>query len=180
MEIIETGIEGLLVLKPRVFEDSRGYFFESYNHEVFFKLGIKDSFIQDNQSMSMKNAVRGLHFQKAPHAQAKLVRVTNGKVIDVVVDIRTNSSTYGKVYSVELSLQNKLMMYIPIGFAHGFATLEDNTIFQYKCTDVYHPETEGGIFWNDTQLSVDWPVDNPIVSEKDTKLPLFKDFVSPF
>ncbi|MCO6495711.1 MAG: dTDP-4-dehydrorhamnose 3,5-epimerase [Bacteroidetes bacterium] len=180
MKVIETGINGLLLIEPRVFEDARGYFFESYNQAVFSKNGISDQFVQDNQSMSMKGAVRGLHFQKNPHAQAKLVRVVKGKVLDVAVDIRKNSPTYAKVFAAELSEKNKLMMYIPVGFAHGFATLEDYTIFQYKCSDFYYPETEGGIFWNDKDLNIQWNVDAPIVSDKDSKLPFFEDFDSPF
>ncbi|MCZ2129617.1 MAG: dTDP-4-dehydrorhamnose 3,5-epimerase [Bacteroidia bacterium] len=180
MKVIETGIDGLLLIEPRIFEDARGYFFESYNREVFVKNGIVDNFVQDNQSMSMKGAVRGLHFQKDPHPQAKLVRVVKGRVLDVAVDIRSGSKTYGKVFAAELSEQNKLMMYIPRGFAHGFATLEDYTVFQYKCSDFYYPETEGGIYWNDSDLNIQWNVDTPIVSDKDAKLPLFKDFVSTF
>ncbi|MCK9482059.1 MAG: dTDP-4-dehydrorhamnose 3,5-epimerase [Bacteroidia bacterium] len=180
MKVIETGLEGLLLIEPKVLEDARGYFFESYNREVFVKNGIDDVFVQDNQSMSMKGAIRGLHFQKNPHPQAKLVRVVQGRVLDVVVDIRTNSPTFAKVYSAELSESNKLMMYIPVGFAHGFATLEDYTVFQYKCSDLYFPETEGGIFWNDADLNIQWGVQHPIISDKDARLPLFKDFRSPF
>jgi dTDP-4-dehydrorhamnose 3,5-epimerase len=180
MEIIETGFDGLKLINPKIFKDQRGYFFESYNQQKFVEAGIKDVFIQDNQSFSSKNIVRGLHFQNPPHAQAKLVRVISGSVLDVVVDIRKNSKTYGKHYSVELSSENFLMLYIPIGFAHGFKTLEDNTLFSYKCSDVYHPETEGGLLWNDREFNINWNIDEPILSEKDKFYEPFSKFVSPF
>jgi dTDP-4-dehydrorhamnose 3,5-epimerase len=180
MKIIPTPLDGLFLIEPRVFKDNRGYFYESYSKMYFLEAGITDSFVQDNQSMSMKNAVRGLHFQSPPHAQAKLVRVSQGAVYDVVVDIRKLSPTYGQVFGTELNDQNHLMMYIPVGFAHGFATLADHTIFQYKCSNLYHPGSEGGIFWADGDLNITWPVDDPILSSKDQALPLFKDFESPF
>lgn len=180
MEKIETGFEGLFVIKPRIFQDSRGYFFESYNKNSFEKIGIQENFIQDNQSLSQKNTLRGLHFQSPPNAQGKLIRVIKGGVLDVVVDIRKNSKTYGQHYAIELTETNFLMLYIPQGFAHGFKSLEDNTIFSYKCTDVYHPETEGGLLWNDRELNIQWDVDSPIVSEKDTKYQPFSLFISPF
>jgi dTDP-4-dehydrorhamnose 3,5-epimerase len=181
MKVIETGIKGLLLIEPRVFKDPRGYFFESYNQAGFEKIGIPTDFVQDNQSMSMRGAIRGLHFQKNPHAQAKLVRVVSGSVLDVVVDVRKNSDTFGKHFAVELSAENFLMMYIPEGFAHGFATLQDHTVFQYKCSDLYYPETEGGIYWNDPVLGIQWPnFENVLVSDKDQKLPLFTDFTIPF
>jgi dTDP-4-dehydrorhamnose 3,5-epimerase len=180
MEIIETGFDGLKLINPKIFKDQRGYFFESYNQQKFVEAGIKDVFIQDNQSFSSKNIVRGLHFQNPPHAQAKLVRVISGSVLDVVVDIRKNSKTYGKHYSVELSSENFLILYIPIGFAHGFKTLEDNTLFSYKCSDVYHPETEGGLLWNDREFNINWNINNPILSEKDKYYTPFSTFVSPF
>jgi dTDP-4-dehydrorhamnose 3,5-epimerase len=180
MELIETGFKGLILIKPKVFMDERGYFFESFNHEKFESIGIKENFIQDNQSLSNKGIVRGLHFQAPPHAQGKLVRVIKGAVQDVVVDIRKNSTTYGKSYSVELNEENFLMLYIPQGFAHGFATLQDQTIFSYKCTDTYHPECEGGLAWDDREFSINWAVKEPILSEKDKKYQAFSLFVSPF
>lgn len=180
MELIETGIKDLWVIKPKVFTDPRGYFYESYNTATFAKLGINANFTQDNQSLSAKNIVRGLHFQAPPHAQGKLVRVVKGAVQDVAVDIRKNSPTYGQHYSVVLSEENMLMFWIPPGFAHGFATLEDQTIFSYKCTDTYHPETEGGLLWNDRELNIQWQVENPLLSDKDTKYDPFSLFISPF
>lgn len=180
MEVIETGIKDLIVLKPKVFKDDRGYFFESYNEQTFHNAGIKEVFTQDNQSLSGKGIVRGMHFQSPPHAQGKLVRVIKGAVQDVAVDIRKNSPTYGKHFSIELTEENFLMMYIPAGFAHGFATLRDNTIFSYKCTDTYHPEVEGGLPWNDRDLNIQWMVENPILSEKDKKFQAFSLFISPF
>jgi dTDP-4-dehydrorhamnose 3,5-epimerase len=173
-------IAGVWIIEPQVFSDTRGYFFESYQKEKFQKLGIEVEFIQDNESMSQKNTVRGLHFQAPPFSQGKLVRVVQGKVYDVCVDIRKGSPTYGKYFGIELSAQNHLMLWIPEGFAHGFSVLEDNTIFQYKCTNVYHKESEGGILWNDPTLNIDWKVSQPIVSEKDQKLPTFDTFISPF
>ncbi len=180
MEIIETGFKDLLLLKPKVFKDPRGYFYESYNKAIFNNAGIAVEFTQDNQSLSNKNIVRGMHFQAPPHAQGKLVRVIKGAVQDVVVDIRKNSATYGQNYSVDLTEDNFLMLWIPPGFAHGFATLEDNTIFAYKCTDTYHPETEGGLAWDDRELNIKWQVNDPILSEKDTKYKPFSLFISPF
>ncbi|MBN2638999.1 MAG: dTDP-4-dehydrorhamnose 3,5-epimerase [Bacteroidales bacterium] len=180
MEIVKTKIPDLLVVKPRVFEDHRGYFFESYNKDVFDKLGLNPKFVQDNESRSMKGVLRGLHFQKPPYAQGKLVRVIKGSVLDVAVDLRKSSPTFGQYEAVELSEQNKWMYWIPEGFAHGFVTLEDNTIFFYKCTNVYNKESEGSILWNDPYLNINWDFSAPILSEKDQQSPLFKDFVSPF
>lgn len=180
MEVIETGIKDLVIIKPRVFEDGRGYFFESYNKTTFHNAGLKMDFVQDNQSLSQKGVLRGLHFQNPPHAQGKLVRVINGAVLDVAVDIRKNSPTYGKHYTIELTEKNKLMFYVPEGFAHGFLTLEDNTIFSYKCTNVYNKASEGCILWNDTSLGINWNVKDPIMSPKDLEGTLFKDFVSNF
>lgn len=181
MKVIETEFEGLLIIEPRVFSDARGYFYESYNHAAFANAGITIPFIQDNQSMSMKGAIRGLHFQKHPRAQAKLVRVTAGGVLDVVLDIRKESPTYGKYLTIELSDANKRMLFIPVGFAHGFATLQDHTIFQYKCSELYYPETEGGVRWNDADLGIQWPsFDTIVVSDKDQQLPLWSEFESPF
>jgi len=180
MELIETGFKGLLLIQPKVFQDARGYFFESFNKDKFRELGIEEEFLQDNQSLSNEGIVRGLHFQSPPHAQGKLVRVIKGTVQDVVVDIRKNSTTYGKHYDIELSETNFLMLYIPPGFAHGFATLQDETIFSYKCTDVYHPETEGGLAWDDREFGIQWQVNDPVLSEKDKKYQPFSLFVSPF
>lgn len=180
MEIITTEIPGLLIIKPQVFEDSRGYFFESYNKEKFEKAGIDVRFVQDNESKSGKNVLRGLHFQNPPYDQGKLVRVMKGAVMDVAVDIRKGSPTYGKWKSVVLSESNKMMYWIPPGFAHGFLTLEDNTVFFYKCTNVYNKPSEGSIYWNDTDLNINWNVKNPILSEKDKTGPAFKTFNSQF
>jgi dTDP-4-dehydrorhamnose 3,5-epimerase len=180
MKIIETPLKGLYVIEPKVFKDERGYFYESYNQKIFQNAGITDIFVQDNQSLSQKNVVRGLHFQSPPFAQAKLVRVIKGAVLDVVVDIRKNSPTYGKHYAVELTEENFLMLYIPVGFAHGFATLEDNTIFAYKCSNFYNKESEDTILWNDPDLNINWNFKNPILSEKDKNGKLFRDFISPF
>lgn len=180
MEVTNIFIDGPLVLQPKVFYDERGYFYESYNKDAFAKAGITVDFVQDNQSLSQKGAVRGLHFQAPPFEQGKLVRVIKGAVYDVIVDVRKNSPTYGKHYGIELTEKNFTMFWIPAGFAHGFATLEDNTIFSYKCTNVYHKLSEGGLLWNDANLGIDWEVSNPIVSEKDKLLPTFDNFISPF
>lgn len=180
MKITTTPIEGLLIIEPQVFKDERGYFYESYNINKFKEVGIHENFIQDNQSLSQKGAIRGLHFQAAPFEQGKLVRVVQGAVFDVVVDIRKNSPTYGQHFDVELTEENMLMFYIPAGFAHGFETLADNTIFQYKCTNVYDKASEGGIYWNDPDLNIQWQTKSPIVSSKDQELPTFNTFVSPF
>ena len=181
MEIIETKIPDLVIIKPAVFKDDRGYFFESYNKEKFLSKGIDQNFVQDNESKSMKGVLRGLHFQKRPYSQGKLVRVMKGAVLDVAVDIRKNSPTYGQWESIVLSDDNKFMYWIPPGFAHGFVTLEDNTVFFYKCTNVYNKESEGSLLWNDPTLNINWgDITDPILSEKDREAPLFKDFVSPF
>ncbi|RME18856.1 MAG: dTDP-4-dehydrorhamnose 3,5-epimerase [Bacteroidetes bacterium] len=180
MKIIETPLAGLYIIEPKVFKDERGYFYESYNQKAFSDAGIKDVFVQDNQSLSQKNVVRGLHFQHPPFAQAKLVRVIKGAVMDVVVDIRKNSPTYGQTFSIELTEDNFLMLYIPIGFAHGFSTLDNNTIFAYKCSAFYNKASEDTILWNDPDLNIQWKVENPIISEKDKFGKKFKDFVSPF
>jgi dTDP-4-dehydrorhamnose 3,5-epimerase len=180
MEVIETKLKGLLVIKPKVFEDARGYFFESYNENLFKQAGLQLNFVQDNQSMSQKGVLRGLHFQNNPFAQGKLVRVITGSVFDVAVDIRKNSPTYGEWFGLELTEKNKWMMYIPEGFAHGFATLEDNTIFSYKCTNFYNKDSEDCISWNDPDIGIDWKIENPILSEKDLHGKKIKDFVSLF
>ncbi len=180
MEVIKTAIEGLLIVKPKVFADARGYFFESYNADVFKNNGITANFLQDNQSLSQAGVLRGLHFQAPPHDQGKLVRVITGAVLDVAVDIRKNSETYGQHVTIELNEENKTMFYIPTGFAHGFLTLRDNTIFSYKCTNVYHKPSEGCILWNDSDLNIHWNVSHPLLSEKDLEGTPFKEFVSPF
>ena len=180
MEIIKTPLEGLLIIKPDVFEDERGYFFESFNYGKFHKLGLDLKFLQDNESKSKKGVLRGLHFQAPPFAQGKLVRVMRGSVLDVAVDIRKNSPTYGKWESIVLSGQNKWMYWIPEGFAHGFVTLEDDTIFFYKCTNIYNKESEGSILWNDPDLNINWGIQDPVISGKDKISPEFRDFTSPF
>jgi dTDP-4-dehydrorhamnose 3,5-epimerase len=180
MKIIKTKIAGLVLVQPDVFTDERGYFFESFQKDKFQKLGIDADFVQDNESMSMNGVLRGLHFQVPPFAQGKLVRVVRGSVLDVAVDLRKNSGTFGKWESVVLSAENKLMLYIPEGFAHGFLVLEDHTIFQYKCTNYYNRESERGIIWNDPDLKIDWGIENPLVSDKDLKGVFFRNYVSPF
>ena len=174
MAVIKTAIEGVLVIEPRVFSDERGYFFESYNEERFLsETGIAVRFVQDNESRSKRGVVRGFHFQRPPHAQAKLVRVVKGKVVDVAVDIRTGSPTYGKYVAVELSEHNHRQLFLPHGMAHGFMVLSDEAIFQYKCDEYYHPESEGAIIWNDPTIAMDWGVTEAdiILSEKDRQNP---------
>jgi len=180
MEVIKTKIEGLLIINPKVFGDVRGYFFESYNDSVFKEHGIDAKFIQDNQSLSNSGVLRGLHFQAPPYDQGKLVRVITGAVLDVAVDIRKNSATYGEHIAIELSEDNKTMFYIPPGFAHGFLTLKDGTIFSYKCTNLYNKASEGTVLWNDSDLNINWNISNPLLSEKDLVGTKFKDFSSPF
>jgi dTDP-4-dehydrorhamnose 3,5-epimerase len=180
VETTTTPLSGLLIIKPTVFYDSRGYFFEPYNKQRFVEIGIDADFVQDNQSLSQIGAVRGLHFQAPPFAQGKLVRVVKGAVLDVVVDIRKSSPTYGKHFAIELSEENMLQFWIPAGFAHGFATLCNNTIFEYKCTNYYAKNSEGGLLWNDADLNIDWQTLEPIVSDKDKILPTFNSFNSPF
>ena len=169
MNIITTEIEGLLILEPKVFGDERGYFFESFSQREFEEKVCKTVFVQDNESKSGYGVLRGLHFQKPPFEQAKLVRVVKGKVLDVAVDIREDSPTFGKHVSVELSEENKRQMFVPRGFAHGFAVLSEEAIFQYKCDNYYMPQAEGGILWNDPALNIDWkiPMEDVILSEKD-------------
>jgi dTDP-4-dehydrorhamnose 3,5-epimerase len=180
MEVKQCSIKDLWIIQPRVFEDARGYFFESWSERELEKQGLRFNFVQDNQSLSHKGVLRGLHFQSPPHAQGKLVRVIKGAVLDVAVDIRKNSPTYGKHFSIELNESNKTMFFIPPGFAHGFATLADNTIFSYKCTEYYSKESEGTILWNDKALGIDWQLENPIVSEKDHNGITFSSFQTPF
>lgn len=177
MEFKETGFEGLFEIQPRIFEDERGYFYESFNEKLFFDHGIKEKFVQDNQSFSKKGVLRGLHLQNPPFAQGKLVRVISGKVLDAVVDIRKDSKTFGKWYSVILDAKKQNLLYVPPGFAHGFSTLED-AVFSYKCTDFYNKSAEGGILWNDPQLKIDWMVEYPLVNIKDQELPTFNDFIN--
>jgi len=180
MEVIETKIKDLLIINPKVFADSRGYFFESYNADVFKQNNITLNFVQDNQSLSSTGVLRGLHFQAPPFDQGKLVRVITGAVLDIAVDIRKDSPSYGEHIAIELTEENKTMFYIPPGFAHGFLTLRDNTIFSYKCTNVYNKLSEGCVLWNDTDLNINWNVANPILSEKDLVGTPFKEFNSPF
>jgi dTDP-4-dehydrorhamnose 3,5-epimerase len=180
MIISETGFNGLLTIEPSVFQDDRGYFFEAWNYERFKQHGLDVSFLQDNQSMSAANVLRGLHFQLPPWQQGKLVRVIRGAVIDVVVDLRRKEPTFGKHFKYHISDEKKNMLWIPPGFAHGFLTLEENTIFFYKCTQVFNRESEASIAWNDYDLAIDWETKNPVVSDKDKNAPSFRDFNSPF
>lgn len=182
MNIIKTSIEGLLILEPRIFIDSRGYFFESFSQRKFDEKVGKITFVQDNESKSTYGVMRGLHFQCPPFSQTKLVRCVKGSVLDIAVDIRKGSPTYGQHVAVELTEENHRQIFIPKGFAHGFAVLSETAVFQYKCDEFYHPESEGGISILDETLNIDWriPTDKAILSDKDTKHPLLKDFDSPF
>ena len=182
MEVINTEIEGVVIIEPRLFKDERGYFFESFSQRDFDKQVRTIHFVQDNESKSSYGVLRGLHFQKPPFAQSKLVRVIKGAVLDVAVDIRKGSPTFGQHVAVELTEDNHRQFFIPRGFAHGFSVLSDEVIFQYKCDNFYHPEADGGISILDTSLGIDWriPTEHAILSEKDTKHPLLKDFDSPF
>ncbi len=181
MNIIKTAIEGLVIIEPRVFGDSRGYFFESYNARDFAQVA-DITFVQDNESRSCYGVVRGLHFQKPPYAQSKLVRVVEGRVLDVAVDIRRNSPTYGQHVAIELTADNHRQLFLPQGMAHGFAVLSETAVFQYKCDNLYHPESEGAIAWNDPTLAIDWylPAADVILSDKDKNHPSFHEFVTPF
>ena len=179
MILEKTNIEDIILLTPRVYEDERGYFMESYNQKKV-EILIKDRFVQDNESESHKNVLRGLHFQLPPHAQSKLIRVIKGSILDIAVDLRKDSSTYGKHFKHILSGENKKQLYIPIGFAHGFLSLEDNTILNYKCSDYYNANAEASILWNDPDLAIDWGVDNPILAEKDQLAENFVTFENPF
>lgn len=181
MEFEKTSLGGAYLIKPKVFTDERGFFMETYSAKKCKEAGIEAEFVQDNHSLSVtKGVLRGLHFQHPPHAQAKLVRVTKGAVYDVIVDLRKDSSTFGKWAGFELSAENAYQLFVPRGFAHGFCTLEDYTEFQYKCDNFYAPESEGGIMWNDPDLGIYWPLANPILSEKDAKAQRFSEFHSPF
>ncbi|MFM6954497.1 MAG: dTDP-4-dehydrorhamnose 3,5-epimerase [Sphingobacteriaceae bacterium] len=183
MEFSQTPISGLYVIKPQVFADERGYFYESYNQEAFEKAGISANFVQDNQSLSQKGTLRGLHAQAPPFAQGKLVRVIQGDVVDVAVDIRKNSPSYGQHFSIHLSGENKTMLWIPPGFLHGFITLANDTIFSYKVSGgLYNKAAEIGVCYNDSTLAIDWalPLNQLLLSEKDNRLPSFTEFSSPF
>ena len=180
---IETGVKDLFIIEPQIFEDTRGFFLESYNYNTFKEIGIENIFVQDNHSKSLKGVLRGLHFQKEKYSQAKLVRVLKGSVLDIAVDLRKDSETFGKYIAVELNEKNKKMFFIPRNFAHGFLTLEDNTEFFYKCDNFYNPQSEGGIIWNDRDLDIDWNFkrynlneNELIVSEKDKKNISFKEY----
>ena len=182
MNVIKTNIDGPVIIEPRVFEDSRGYFFESFSQREFDEKVGHITFVQDNESMSSYGVVRGLHFQRPPFAQSKIVRCVKGAVLDVAVDIRKDSPTYGQHVAVELTENNHRQFFIPKGFAHGFAVLSDVAVFQYKCDEFYHPEAEGGISIFDDSLGIDWkiPSDKAVLSDKDNNHPLLKDFVTPF
>ena len=181
MKFIETKIEDLIIIEPEVFGDRRGYFLESYNQHKFQEIVGKVSFIQDNESKSLKGVLRGLHFQNPPFEQAKLVRCVQGEVLDVAVDIRKNSKTYGKHVTVLLSGKNKRQFFIPRGFAHGFLVLSESAIFSYKVDNTYAPDHDAGIRWNDKELNIQWGTNiEVIISDKDAELPFFSDFISPF
>ena len=182
MNILQTSIPGVVIIEPRLFKDDRGYFFESFSEREFNTQVREVKFVQDNESMSSYGVMRGLHFQRPPFTQSKLVRCVKGAVLDVAVDIRKGSPTYGQHVAVELTEENHRQFFVPRGFAHGFAVLSETAIFQYKCDNFYHPEADGGISILDDSLGIDWhiPTDHAILSEKDTKHPLLKDFDSPF
>ena len=177
MTITPTNLKDCFIIEPKIFADSRGYFYESFSEKNFIEKVCNTHFVQDNESKSSYGVLRGLHFQKPPYAQSKLVRVIKGAVLDVAVDIRKSSPTFGKYVAVELTEENKKQLFIPRGFAHGFVVLQDDTIFQYKCDNYYAPQSEGGLMWNDSDLNIDWkiPADKILLSEKDTKNPLFKE-----
>lgn len=183
-ERLKTKFDDIIIIRPTVFKDERGFFLETYNKQEFAEIGIHDEFVQDNISHSAKGVVRGLHYQ-AKNAQGKLVRVLQGKILDVMVDIRNGSLTYGQHISIELTAEDPVMVYVPIGFAHGFMALEDDTEVMYKVTDFYSPQYDAGIRWNDPDLSIPWPIMaygiiRPVVSSKDAVLPFLKDIISPF
>lgn len=182
MEVIKTAIEGVVIIEPSIFTDARGYFLENYSKKEFDEKVRLVNFVQDNESCSTKGVMRGLHFQRPPFTQSKLVRCVKGAVLDVAVDIRKGSPTYGKHVAVELTEDNHRQFFVPRGFAHGFAVLSDIAVFQYKCDNCYHPEADGGISILDSSLGIDWRMafEDAILSEKDTKHPIFADFDSPF
>lgn len=171
----QTPIDGLLIIRPRMFPDDRGFFMESFKASDFAAAGIHEVFVQDNHSRSSRGVLRGLHFQRAPHAQAKLVRVTSGLVWDVAVDLREGSATYGRWFGLELSAENRTMLFLPRGFAHGFVSLADGTELLYKCGTEYHKESDGGVRWDDPELAIVWPIDDVHLSDKDAALPRLKD-----
>jgi len=177
MEVIKSDIEGVVIIEPRIFEDSRGYFFESFSEQEFVEKVCNTHFVQDNESKSSYGVVRGLHFQRPPHAQSKLVRVVEGTVLDIAVDIRRGSPTFGRYVAVELSAENHRQLFIPRGFAHGFAVLSEKAVFQYKCDNYYAPQSEGAIAWNDPAIGIDWriPADKVILSAKDMAHPLLAE-----
>jgi len=182
MEVIKTNIEGVIIIEPRIFKDDRGYFFESFSQREFEEKVCKTIFVQDNESKSSYGVLRGLHFQKPPFSQSKLVRVIKGAVLDVAVDIRKDSPTFGQYVSVELTGDNHRQFFIPRGFAHGFSVLSEEIIFQYKCDNFYSPQSEGAIAWNDPDLNIDWhiPAEKVVLSEKDSKHPRLKDWQNVF
>ena len=182
MNVIQTEIPGVVIIEPKIFGDSRGYFYESFSEREFVEKVCDTHFVQDNQSKSGYGVVRGLHFQKPPHTQAKLVRVIKGRVLDVAVDVRKGSPTYGKHVAVELTEDNHRQFFVPKGFAHGFAVLSEEAVFQYKCDNYYAPQSEGAVLWNDPDLGIDWgiPADQALLSEKDSKHPCLKDADIPF
>jgi dTDP-4-dehydrorhamnose 3,5-epimerase len=180
LKFIATSIPDVKIIEPTVYGDHRGYFYESFRKDRFVENGISGDFVQDNQSLSKRGILRGLHFQKPPFAQGKLVRVIAGAVLDVAVDIRKKSKFYGQHIAVELSAENHKMLWVPEGFAHGFITLKDDTIFSYKCTAYYNKESEDAVRWNSPELAIDWDVEHPILSQKDESAQLFSDFISPF
>jgi dTDP-4-dehydrorhamnose 3,5-epimerase len=182
MEITKTVIDGVLIIEPRAFADDRGFFMETYNKERYLQSGVDGEFVQDNVSVSKKGTLRGLHYQAPPFAQGKLVQVLRGSVLDVAVDIRFGSPTFGSYVSVELSAENKKQFWIPAGFAHGFVALEDDTIFSYKCTNVYSPENDRGVLWSDAQIGIEWPFPETelLISDKDKKQPLLQDIAQEF
>jgi dTDP-4-dehydrorhamnose 3,5-epimerase len=182
MNISKTEIEGLLIIEPKAFADDRGFFVETYNRNRYVEAGVAELFVQDNVSVSKKGTLRGLHYQAPPFAQGKLVQVLRGAVLDVAVDIRFGSPTFGKYVAVELSAENKKQFFIPAGFAHGFVALEDDTVFSYKCTNLYSPDCDRGILWNDVQIGIKWPFPESylLISEKDAKQPLLQDIEQEF
>ena len=174
MKVVETSLPGVLIIEPKIFPDARGFFVETYNKDRYVNNGILPEFVQDNLSFSTRGVLRGLHYQN-PHAQGKLVYVLQGEVWDVAVDIRRDSPQFGQWTAVTLSAENKKQFYIPPGFAHGFCVLSETALFTYKCTDLYHPECDGGVRWDDPTIAIQWPISNPILSEKDRNLPLLEE-----
>lgn len=180
MEIIRTEIDGVVVVEPRIFGDHRGYFFESFSEREFFEKVAPVRFVQDNESKSAYGVIRGLHFQKPPYAQAKLVRVVSGRVLDVAVDLRSGSPTFGKYVSVELSEENHRQLFLPKGFAHGFCVLSDTAVLQYKCDEFYAPQSEGSVRWDDPEIGIEWPLSDVVLSDKDKFAPYLKDMEKVF